>query len=282
MWHVRYVTAGEEEIRYKLREAGDASSTDVLVLIHGLAWTGEVWTLIEKRLRGVRIIAPDMPGNGVSEPSSSYSFDLLSDQLSDLLDQLHVRRVWLVGHSWGANLAMYFATHDSKRVRSLMLVDAGYLNYQEWPGMTWEDFSNFSFPEALLRNMERFINDQKQDTPYWNADVENAVRDIVHETKDGRVAFNCPVETKQACAQALWTFHPHDVVAQLTIPVTLVIAKSAAESDEQVDAYKKHAMDQFLAHAKQGRCVMMKNTSHMVMLERPNELAEEIKTMFAG
>jgi pimeloyl-ACP methyl ester carboxylesterase len=36
---------------------------------------------------------------------------------------MHVKKIWVVGHSWGASLALHFAAHYSERVKN-----GGYIN----------------------------------------------------------------------------------------------------------------------------------------------------------
>lgn len=49
----------------RVREGG--SGPEVLLLLHGLGGTGDVWEGIGRRWNG-RWIAPDLPGHGCSDP----------------------------------------------------------------------------------------------------------------------------------------------------------------------------------------------------------------------
>jgi pimeloyl-ACP methyl ester carboxylesterase len=279
MWTVRHFVTGREKVNYKIREFGDPSATETVVLIHGQAWTGEVWRMVAKQLENIHIIAPDMAGCGDSGLSTSYDFTTLSEQLIDVLNQMHVKKIWVVGHSWGASLALHFAAHYSERVKGLILVDAGYLNYQEWPGISWEAFTDFSYPEDFLSSMDHYLHLQKQDTPFWNEDVQRAVVDQVYETKDRTLDFKCLPEIELACSRTLWTFDPDEHAVHLKMPVSLIIAESQSQKNDPITAYKKRSREHFCSLVKQTHCVIMKDTTHMVMLERPEELAQEIRAM---
>lgn len=100
MWTVWHFVTGREKVNYKIRECGDPSASETVVLIHGQAWTGEVWQMVAKRLQDLHIVAPDMAGCGDSGLSTSYDFTTLSKQFVDVLDQMHVKKFWLVGHSF--------------------------------------------------------------------------------------------------------------------------------------------------------------------------------------
>ncbi|SFG33652.1 alpha/beta fold hydrolase [Sporolactobacillus nakayamae] len=280
MWTVRHVVTKNDRVDYKIREEfGDPSASEHVVFIHGQAWTGEVWRMVAKRLQGVHSIAPDMAGCGDSGLSSTYDFTTLSKQLVDVLDQMHVKDIWLVGHSWGASLALHFAAHYSERVKGLMLVDAGYFNYQEWPGISWESFTDFSYPEGFLNSMDHYLDLQKQDTPFWNEDVQRAVVDQIYETEDGSLRLKCLPETELAFSCALWTYHPNEHAAHLKIPISLIVAESHLQENDPITTYKKRSREHFCLLAKQTHCVIMEDASHMVMLERPEELAQEIREM---
>lgn len=74
--------------------------------------------------RGVRCIAYDRRGHGRSdEPSQGYEFDTLADDLGELMDQLDLRDVTLVGHSMGScEVVRYLSRHSARGVSRAVLV----------------------------------------------------------------------------------------------------------------------------------------------------------------
>jgi len=72
-----------------LRVHEGGSGEPVLVLIHGLGATGDVWAawwpLLAQRWPG-RWLAPDLPGHGGSPPLSEYSFDGLAAAVAGLVE----------------------------------------------------------------------------------------------------------------------------------------------------------------------------------------------------
>jgi pimeloyl-ACP methyl ester carboxylesterase len=77
-----------------------------VLLLHGFPdshrlWREQVPVLVDT---GHRAITPDLPGYGESEApldTDAYRMRNLVAVLTDLLDQLGVERVSLVGHDWG-------------------------------------------------------------------------------------------------------------------------------------------------------------------------------------
>jgi pimeloyl-ACP methyl ester carboxylesterase len=107
----------------------ESGSGPLLVLIHGMAGTAENWRAVVEPL-GLRqkVIAPDFPGHGFSEPGGGdYSLGSLASGLRDLLVTLGHERATLIGHSLGGGVAMQFAYQFPELVERLVLVSSGGL-----------------------------------------------------------------------------------------------------------------------------------------------------------
>lgn len=102
-----------------------------ILLIHGFAVAGsetfQPWA--RTQLGGRSLILPDLLGYGHSArvPTAGpwYSLKGYSDALAEMLDQLGVARVDIVGHSNGGTVAAQFALDHPNRVRRIVFMDAG-------------------------------------------------------------------------------------------------------------------------------------------------------------
>jgi pimeloyl-ACP methyl ester carboxylesterase len=112
-----------------------AGNGPVLLLIHGIAGTNAVWQeVIEPLARTHTVIAPDLPGHGVSAPAGGdYSLGALASSLRDLLIALGHDRATLVGHSLGGGIAMQFAYQFPEQLERLVLVASGGLGTEVSP-----------------------------------------------------------------------------------------------------------------------------------------------------
>jgi pimeloyl-ACP methyl ester carboxylesterase len=108
-------------------EAG--GSGDLLLLIHGMAGTAANWaSVIEPLSLRHSVIAPDLPGHGLSEPGGGdYSLGSLASGLRDLMLTLGHERATLVGHSLGGGVALQFTYQFPEMVERLALVSSGGL-----------------------------------------------------------------------------------------------------------------------------------------------------------
>lgn len=91
-----------------------------VVLLHGLAGSLEYWAPFAERLgRGHRVLALDVPGHGASDALEPFTFAGVVDVLARAADQLGVSEPALVGHSFGAPVAICWAAQ--RPVRALVL-----------------------------------------------------------------------------------------------------------------------------------------------------------------
>jgi len=107
----------------------------VLLLIHGMAGTCENWrSVLEPLARHNTVIAPDLPGHGLSAGGpGDYSLGNLAAGLRDLLLVLGHERATLVGHSLGGGIAMQFSYQFPELVERLVLVSSGGLGLEVSP-----------------------------------------------------------------------------------------------------------------------------------------------------
>jgi pimeloyl-ACP methyl ester carboxylesterase len=105
----------------------DEGQGDVILLIHGMGGSSETWSGVIPRLaEKYRVIAPDLLGHGQSDkPRGDYSVGAFAVMLRDLLDELGVTRVTVVGHSLGGGIAMQFAHQHRQYCERLVLISSG-------------------------------------------------------------------------------------------------------------------------------------------------------------
>src|SRR3954447_19217005 len=89
-------------------QAGDGPD---LVLIYGITGNLAVWHLqvVPLLWDHFRLTTYDLRGHGYSDmPPSGYTADDMAADLLELIDALEIERPSIVGHSFGADIALYF------------------------------------------------------------------------------------------------------------------------------------------------------------------------------
>lgn len=103
------------------REAGAGQP---VVFLHGLGGSRISWgPQLEQLSAQFRCIAWDMPGYGVSEPLVPLTYPGIASRLINLLDELELEQVDLVGLSFGGMHALHTALLAPQRIRRLVLAD---------------------------------------------------------------------------------------------------------------------------------------------------------------
>jgi len=114
-----------------------------LVLIHGLTGNLAVWHLkiIPMLSSRFRTLTYDLRGHGYSDVTpNGYSCDQMASDLLELLDALALDRPALVGHSFGADISLYFALNHPERVSEVIAIEPALpamihlRSREEWEG----------------------------------------------------------------------------------------------------------------------------------------------------
>jgi non-heme chloroperoxidase len=98
-----------------------------VVLIHGWPLSSESWSEQIPALRdaGYRVVVYDRRGFGQSGPGDSYDYDALAGDLDNVLTDLDLSQVTLVGFSMGGGeVARYVAQHGTDRLHSVVFAAA--------------------------------------------------------------------------------------------------------------------------------------------------------------
>ena len=94
-------------------------------MLHGWAMSGRVWRFQEPLASRWRLLAPDLPGHGYSPVPPNldhFTVPLLARNLREMLEELHLERVAILGWSLGSLVAMRLAELLGDRLTSLILV----------------------------------------------------------------------------------------------------------------------------------------------------------------
>lgn len=106
--------------------AGDAGAPRVLAL-HGWLDNAASFVPLAAHLRGIDLVAADLPGHGASAhlpPGADYSFAAAVNAVLDIADALGWERFSLLGHSMGAGISSLVAASCPQRVERLVAIEA--------------------------------------------------------------------------------------------------------------------------------------------------------------
>src|SRR6202030_278485 len=246
-----------------------------LILLHGYAETSLMWRpIIPVLAQRFTVIAPDLPGIGDSDiPANGLDMKSAAIRIHGLAKSLGVQKAEVVGHDICLMVAYAYAAQFPVEVTKLVLMDAFLPGVSGWeaiynnPGI-WHFRFNGPTPEALVRGRERTYFDY-----FWN----DFAADKTHSIPEAdRIAYTAAY-SRPGRMHAGWAYFVSFQQAakdfaqlsqtKLTMPV-LVIGGEKALGDALAQQMKLVASNVTV--------VVLKDTGHWVLEERPKETTEAL------
>jgi pimeloyl-ACP methyl ester carboxylesterase len=249
-----YVETGGGTIFYTVN--GRPSAGSALVLLHGaggsrLNWPPELRRLGQARLPGATVYTLDLPGHG---HSNGKGRDAIADYATDVaafFDAAGIVRAVVVGHSMGGAIALAMALDFPERMAGLVLIATG-ARLRVAPAILERIPTDF---EAALDIITRYA---------WAPDVSLELVGLGRE-RLREAGPDVLLGDLIACDR----FDVMERLGEVDVP-TLVVAGSADRL-----APVKYA--RYLAECISGaQIAIVEGAGHMVMLERPAEVADAV------
>ena len=133
-----------------------------IVFVHGVGLTYEIWQPQLDFFNGYSNLSYDILGHGKSSlTKQNISFDDFSDQLIELINELKIEKIHLVGFSIGSLIARNFATRYGDRLRSLILLGSIYKRSEQQQKIVNERFNQAKKKLKLSRQaLKRWFTDK--------------------------------------------------------------------------------------------------------------------------
>ena len=266
----KFATAEGMKIHYLTAGHGPT-----VILLHGYTQTSRMWRpLIPKLTDKFTVIAPDLPGIGESEiPKDGLDMKTAAIRIHALAKSLGVSRSRVVGHDIGLMVAYAYAAQFPAEVEKLVVMDAFLPGVPGWE-LAYDSpaFWHFRFhgptPEALVERREKIYF-----AYFWNDLAADKDHSLPESDRASYVAdYSRPGRMRAGWAYfASWPDTAKDFAqlarSQLTMPV-LAIAGEKASAAILGAQMKRVATDV--------NVIVLKNTGHWLMEERPKETMDAL------
>lgn len=258
-----------------------------LLLLHGLSSSCRIWDLTAPHLTGrFRVIALDQRSHGRSDqPDDGYGFDDVTADLAAFIETLGLDTPAIVGHSWGASVALAYAAANPDAVRSIVLVDGGVVDLSQQG--TWKQAEvRMRPPEIDGTPVETFVAFMRR-WPHlkdlWSDQLREMVLANFDIREDGTIARRLTIENHMKIARAIFELRPADLLGSLTCPLMVISCQQEPTNDEarRWQKLRQDGLETLSRVAPDARVVVMEDTIHDVPIQRPEELAKRISE-FAG
>lgn len=256
----------------------DRGEGPAVVLIHGNAVTGEDWDIsgvAEILLRTHRVIIFDRPGFGHSTRPHGQSWTAArqADLIHSALAGLGIERPVVVGHSWGAIVALALAERYQGDIAALVLL-SGYYFETLRPDVPLVRVAALPIIGDVLRyTVLPLLGWLQMPLLKWTMFAPNRVPQRFETTYSTGMALRPSQIRASTCDGALMRPSARalrDRYGDLTLPVTII----AGRGDTIVFASMAEKLHAAVPHSK---LHIIKGTGHMLHHIDPQAVAEAVK-----
>lgn len=178
-----------------------------LIILHGVFGSSDNWQTVGKKLAEYfKVYLVDMRNHGKSPHSEVFNFDVMAEDITELMSDEGISHAFILGHSMGGKVVMTLSTKFAGMVEKLIVVDIAPKKYPPHHKQIFEGFrsvdlaslqsrkeadsqmskviANIGVRQFILKNLDRDEDGNFQ----WklNLDViEKAANSIGEEIDDG-------------------------------------------------------------------------------------------------
>ena len=275
--------AGDGGVRLRARRIASASNdAPALILHHGLASSQRIWDLMLPGLaRRFRVVTFDARGHGLSaKPATGYGFDHVTADALAVIKAARLRRPIVVGHSWGADVALALAAGHPRAVSGAVLVDGGVFRLRS-SFATWEAAKRQLAPPLLAGTpLDSFRAGLARWSPVpLTPEVEAIFLSLMRVDGRGRIHPRLSRANHFRILRAIWDQDAPALHAVLTVPTLAILAHGSADA-AAFDAAKREAVQRLKAAGSPATFVWVEGI-HDLPIQRPDVLVRRL-TRFAG
>jgi len=258
------VDTGRGEIVYFA--ISDFPGRPTVVFLHGLSSNHTTWLDIMRILheKGYNSLALDLRGHGFSDKTkkrSLYKLSVFTDDLKFILDKENIKKVVLVGYSFGGPIALDYTIKCSGRVAGLILISANHTNPLEYrkikllTPLAYGFLQMLSFLLLWQKRKRYYYYKQGESRGYWDS-VWMGLNTM-------------PLSVNFWMLSEMGRMDLRKAISQIEVPTLIIRGKndpfvSKAEADDMSRAISKSEI------------ITFQNPSHFIGSRSQDELSEVI------
>jgi len=234
-----------------------------VVLLHGFAEDSRLWQNQYTALPGYQLLLPDLPGSGDSDMVEDMSMEGLAKSVQAILQQEHIDKCILIGHSMGGYVALAFASLFGEQLLGLGLFHSTAYADSDEKKVTRQKAIQFiekNGVEVFLKNTtpNLFSPATKEENPSL---IEQQLEDTAYFSKEALIAYYTAMIQRPDRS---------DILQESKVPVLFILG----EYDTAVpmaDGLKQSHLPS-VSYVR-----LFQHSSHMGMLEEPEKSNESLQ-----
>jgi pimeloyl-ACP methyl ester carboxylesterase len=249
---------------------GDAPVAPAILLLHGLGSNARYWDRVASHMRRRRLVALDLTP---ARPERAHMSELLMDA-AYAVEQLGLDRPIVVGHSWGAGLALELVARNPDVASGFVFVDgpidgvARIFAWEEVEARMQPHFPRYASLEDAVAETKAHLQGA------WGDDLRPFVAAGLRRDGDAFVATLTP-QVRHQILRDLYESDPQLLWPRVRVPSAALIAR---KSDARISRSTDEGMRR-IAEIAPAVAVKRFDTPHDIPLYAPAEVAQEIEAV---
>jgi pimeloyl-ACP methyl ester carboxylesterase len=249
-----------------------------VLLLHGLSSDARYWDRLSRHLEDRHLVALDQRGHGLtgrppmSPKLGGFSMVQLLDDATFMITELGLEKPTVVGHSWGATVALELVGTRPELASALAFIDGPVQSAANM--FSWEDAQRFMQPPLprFATFADAVTQSQRDFEGAWGDDLEAFVKARVVPDGDAFVlTLTAPVRLE--LLRGLYDSQPDVLWPRVHVPAVVLLARDGPAA---ISSWKERGVAQ-LATLAPNVYVRWFDTPHDIPLFAPADVAAEIE-----
>jgi pimeloyl-ACP methyl ester carboxylesterase len=200
-------------------------------LLHGLSSNARYWERLARHFPQRRLVALDQRGHGLTgQPPAvprfpdGYAMDELLKDVDFVIDNLGLEKPVVVGHSWGATVALELVGTRQGTTGGLVFIDGPVQSAANL--FSWEEAQKIMQPPLpRFTSFEQAVSQSKRDFEgAWDQDLESFVKARIVPDADALVlTLTAPVRLE--LLRGLYEAQPDVLWPRVEVPAAALLAR---------------------------------------------------------
>lgn len=234
-----------------------------LIILHGLFGMGDNWiTLGRKFADYFEVHLIDLRNHGRSFHDDVMDYETMCEDLINYCNQHHLNNIYILGHSMGGKVAMYFAVNHSFEVVKLIVADIAPKLYSNIHQMIFDALDSVDF--MLIKTRDEVANILSKSISNQGI-VQFLLKNVYHKTNNELAwRFNKDILKKN-----------YNLLNETLNPYSTFEGETLFLKGENSDYILATDEPTIKAHFPLAKIEMIPNAGHWLHAENPNVFYEK-------
>ncbi len=249
-----------------------------LICLHGMTGDSNSFGGLAEYLKDdFHLIFLDSPGHGKTPPlehEEDYIFSALVKRIDQVVERLSNGLFYILGHSWGGDLALNFSKKYPEKVKGMILIDGGYVFPEHVEGLTkekalsaWEEYIDSAVYSSWKDVVETY---QAYTTKKWNDQLDHIITSNFDKL-NGKFILKADTFSLLSTIKAFYIEPSSSTYESIKCPTLFFHATVPLADDSRTKGIKK-----IKKSIERVKVVGINNTKHNLHWDSPKKVSDEI------